>query len=137
MERRILRYDIPAPKPPGDEDRVSLEIVRGRARRKLRPVAVRAFLIGSAGDCDLVLGDSRFPEVHAYLLRNQPQVTIRWLGVGPVLMVNGRAAVDSEPLADGDAIQTGPYEFRIRIEPQAALAVDRVSPIGKSSRSGH
>ena len=42
---------------------VELEIMRGQARRRVRRVAAPIFLIGTANDCDLVLGDPRFPEV--------------------------------------------------------------------------
>jgi predicted component of type VI protein secretion system len=116
MERRIIRYDRPAPTTAAT-GQVSLEIVRGRARNKLRSVEARAFLIGSATDCDLVLGDPHFPPVHAYLLRSLEATSIRWLGSGPALSINGREAIESEPLADQDLIRTGPYEFRVHIEP--------------------
>jgi pSer/pThr/pTyr-binding forkhead associated (FHA) protein len=116
MERRIIRYDRPAAMSFTAAGQVSLEIVRGRARNKLRLVEARAFLIGSATDCDLVLGDPHFPPVHAYLLRSPQTTTIRWLGSGPALSVNDREAIESEPLADQDLIRTGPYEFRVHIE---------------------
>jgi hypothetical protein len=117
MERRIIRYDRPAATRVTATGQVSLEIVRGRARNKLRLVEARAFLIGSATDCDLVLGDPHFPPVHAYLLRGPQAATIRWLGSGPALSVNNREALESEPLADLDLIRTGPYEFRVHIDP--------------------
>jgi predicted component of type VI protein secretion system len=124
MERRIIRYDRPAAASVTAAGQVSLEIVRGRARNKLRLVEARAFLIGSATDCDLVLGDPHFPPVHAYLLRSPQEMTIRWLGAGPALSVNGREAIESETLADQDLIRTGPYEFRVHIEPQ----IDKPAP---------
>lgn len=96
---------------------VELEITRGRAKHKLRRVSVRAYLIGSANDCDLVLGDPRFPQVHAYLLRGASGVTIRWLGQGPELTVNGHVAQASTPLVDLDVIRTGGYEFQVHLQP--------------------
>ena len=44
--------------------KVEIEIVRGRARNMVRPVTVPVYLIGAANDCDLVLGDPQFSEVH-------------------------------------------------------------------------
>ena len=129
MERRIIRYDRPAATSVTALGQVSLEIVRGRARNKLRLVEARAFLIGSATDCDLVLGDPHFPPVHAYLLRSPQAATIRWLGSGPTLLVNDREAIESEPLADQDLIRTGPYEFRVHIEPSDGSAGPRFSTV--------
>jgi hypothetical protein len=95
---------------------VELEIVRGRARRKRRPVAVPAYLIGRAADCDLVLADERFPEAFAYILVRGQQVLLRHLGFAPALTVNG-VVVTQAPLQDGDLLKTGPYEFRVHIRP--------------------
>ena len=76
-------------------------------------MTAKAFLIGTAKDCDLVLGDGRFPEVHA--AGGPTGVTVRWLGDGPELTVNGRQALLSAPLADGDLLKAASYEFRVRI----------------------
>jgi hypothetical protein len=81
----------------------------------VRPVGGPAFLIGAAGDSDLVLGDAKFPEAHSYLLVSAEGVAVRWLGFGPTLTVNGRQVTDRALLSDGDLLQTGPYEFRISI----------------------
>jgi hypothetical protein len=99
--------------------KVGLEIVRGRARNKIREVRGGAFLIGSAADCDLVLGDTRYAEVHSYLLLSPERVTIRHLGFGPGLSVGGQD-VTWAALSNNDQLQTGPYEFRVRIEWPAA-----------------
>ncbi len=94
---------------------VQLEITRGRVKHRWRNVSRKAFLLGSADDCDLVLGDERFSSVHAYVLRTTEGVTIRWLGEGPELTVNGTPARASSPLSDGDVIRTGMFEFVIHI----------------------
>ena len=94
---------------------VELEIVRGHARQRRRPVNVPAYLIGRAEDCDLVIGDPCFPEAFAYLLVRGPQLLLRHLGFAPELRVNG-LAVTQVPLDDGDLLQAGPYEFRIHIQ---------------------
>ena len=99
---------------PANLPHVDLEIVRGRAKNRVRAVTVPAFLIGSARDCDLVLGDPRFPEVYAYLLLKPTGVFIRHLGFVPEMTLNGRMVTNSE-LADGDHICTGPYDFRVHI----------------------
>lgn len=93
---------------------VELEIVRGHARRRHRPVCVPAYLIGRAEDCDLVVGDDRFPHAYAYLLVRGRQLLLRHLGFAPELRVNGKP-VTQLPLKDGDLIQAGPYEFRVHV----------------------
>jgi hypothetical protein len=117
MTQTFRRYDRPH-LPTGGGKRelphVELEILRGRAQNLVRPVKVPAFLIGSALDCDLVLGDHRFPEAHSYLLLSATEVALRWLGVGPEVGVNGEA-IQKTQLRDGDHLQLGPYEFRISI----------------------
>ena len=93
---------------------VTLEILRGRAKRRIRAVTGPAFLIGAARDSDLVLGDPRFPEAHSYLLLEPDGVALRWLGFGPEIFVNGQE-VRRARLGDGDLLTTGPYEFRIAV----------------------
>src|SRR5262245_57157562 len=78
--------------------RVELEILRGMARQRVRLVRVPTFLIGAADDCDLVLGDGQFPEVHTYL-RVASGVTLAHLGFAPTVTVNGRP-VTKTPLSD-------------------------------------
>jgi len=94
---------------------VKLEIRRGRANNLVREVTTPVFLIGTAGDCDMVLGDPQFPQVHTYLFVSERGVSLRHLGIGPDLTVNGRV-VHSAWLEDGDRIRTGPYEFHVCVE---------------------
>ena len=102
----------------GDErPTVALQIVRGRARHRLRPVRVPVFLIGAADDCDLVLGDPQFADVHAYVRIDDAGVIVRHLGFAPGISLNGRAVTKAR-LADGDRIRTGPFEFVARIGQQ-------------------
>lgn len=97
---------------------VELEIVRGRAKQKLRTIQVPVFLIGAAGDCDLVLGAPLFPDVHTYVYVTEQGVSVRHLGVAPFLYVNGKK-VESSPLHHGDRIQLGDaFEFRVKIPSQ-------------------
>jgi hypothetical protein len=92
-----------------------LEITRGRARQRLRPIDGLAYLIGAADDNDLVLADPQFPDSHSYLLRSPLGLTLCWLGEGPDVTVNGEAVL-STALVPADArLRTGPYEFRVRL----------------------
>jgi len=93
---------------------VELVITRGIARQRVRSVVSPVFMIGTAADCDLVLGDERFAEVHAYLLVGQGPILLRWLGIDPEITVNG-SRIDHVSLRDMDRIRTGPYEFLVRI----------------------
>ena len=94
---------------------VDLEIVRGKASRRIREVSPPVFLIGAAEDCDLVLGDVRFPEAYAYLYVTVRGVSVRYLGDGPELNVNGELT-ESALLADGDILELGAYEFQLHIQ---------------------
>jgi predicted component of type VI protein secretion system len=122
MQRQIWRHNphvIPQPPVPPTVSlpfRVSLEIVRGQAKQRLRPVLNPTFLIGTADDCDLVLGDPQFPEVHAYIRISNEGVSLRHLGFAPPITINGRTATQ-QPLADGDRLRTGPFEFVVHLQP--------------------
>jgi predicted component of type VI protein secretion system len=95
--------------------RVELEILRGRARNKLRRIDVPVFLIGSARDCDLVLADAELPDVHTYLYVNRGGVSVRRIAESPLLAVDGRD-VQSATIVDGQRLQIGRYEFEVRID---------------------
>lgn len=95
---------------------VQLEILRGRANRKVRRIDVPVYLIGSAPDCDLVLADTAFPEVHTYVYVTKQGVSVRRLGDGPELKVNGEA-VQSATLNNGERVQLGSFEFTVRVVP--------------------
>lgn len=120
---------------PTSSPKVQLEIVRGQARRMFRPVEVAVFLIGTAEDCDMVLGDSQFPEAHLYLLTTEEGVSLRWLGVGPEVTVGGRP-VSTTQLQHDDCIRTAQYEFRIHIQPPGETKTDRSRPWRQTGRSG-
>jgi len=92
--------------------RVSLEITRGRVQQRIRPVRRAVFLIGTASDCDLVLGDLSFPEAYAYLFVHDAKVTVRYLGGGPPLIVSGELT-DAAELLHGDVMSFGPFQLRV------------------------
>jgi predicted component of type VI protein secretion system len=94
---------------------VELQILRGRARNRLRRIEVPVFLIGSARDCDLVLADADFPEVHTYLYVNRGGVSVRRIAESSPLKVDGRE-VQSATIVDGQKLQIGRYEFAVRID---------------------
>lgn len=94
--------------------KVELEIIRGKARHKLRRLEDATYLFGSGRGCDLVLGDPQFPEVHGYILLTPEGVSIRHLGAEPVLTVEGEP-VTAAVLKHNDRIRTGPFEFRVHI----------------------
>lgn len=116
---------------------VALEILRGKARSLVREVHSPVFLIGSASDCDLVLGDKSFPDAYAYLYLNASGISIRYLGEGPQLLVNDQP-VEGSPLAVGDRLEMGIFEFRLaEIHTSKPAGDDRPTPaMGRSeSRS--
>ena len=118
--------------------KVELEIRRGHTRQLLCEVRSAAFLIGAAPDCDLVLGDPRFAEVHSYLFLSPARVTVRHLGFGPGLSVAGQD-VTFATLRHNDELRIGPYEFRVRIEwpacPSRACTVALATLLGQPKRN--
>ena len=109
-----------------DDIVVDLTIHRGRAQRLVRSVTGPVFTIGAAETCEMVLGDIQFPDVHSYVCIRAGVVSMRYLGEGPTVTVNGREVRWGE-LLDGDRIRTGPFEFRTGI---------RYSASDKGTRSG-
>jgi pSer/pThr/pTyr-binding forkhead associated (FHA) protein len=112
---------------------VELEILRGRANRKIRRIDVPVYLIGSAPDCDLVLADKTFPEVHTYVYVTKQGVSVRRLGDGPELRINGEV-VQAGTLHDGERVQLGSFEFTVRVVPpphgrQHAVASSTPAPV--------
>lgn len=94
---------------------VVLEIQRGRAKYRIRPVSPPVFLIGRASDCDLVLGDPQFPDLHTYLFVTDSGVVARYLGHGPKLNINGMDRESCE-VGNGSLIRMGTYEFKVHIK---------------------
>jgi hypothetical protein len=103
--------------------RVELEIVRGQAHRRRRPVMGPVFLLGSSSECDLVLSAAQFAEVYACLVVSPRGVTVRQVGTGPAILINGSPAADAM-LRHGDAMIAGPFEFMIHISP----TTDAIAP---------
>ena len=110
--------------------KVELEITRGRARQRIRPIDGLAFLVGAADDNDLVLADPQFPDSHSYLLRSPLGLTMCWLGEGPEVTINGEPVL-STALVPADArLRMGPYEFRVRLSwPVADVADEANGPL--------
>ncbi|MDR3200520.1 MAG: FHA domain-containing protein [Spirochaetales bacterium] len=69
--------------------------------------------IGSGADCEIRILDTELARQHAYLVI-QGVCTIVDLGNGPALRVNNIDAVKST-LIDGDVIQMGGAEFKIKL----------------------
>jgi hypothetical protein len=108
--------------------RVGLEIVRGQAQQRRRPVDGPAFLIGSSCECDLVLSAAQFAEVYACLVVRPSSVTVRQVGEGPPILINGRSTADAK-LRDGDRLVAGPFEFIVHISPTASTTTSSAVPI--------
>lgn len=94
---------------------ICLEILRGVAKHRVRPISSPVFLIGSAPDCDLVLADCSFPEIHSYLLithhATAPEVVLHRVA-GPSVTVQGRTA-ETIDVPDGGMIRAGGYLFQL------------------------
>lgn len=93
---------------------VQLEIIRGRARVRVRDVEPPVFLIGRAEDCDLVLGDPSLPELHSYLFVRENGVFVRHVGHGSALLIDG-LPTEQKQIEDQTVLGVGGYEFRVHI----------------------
>lgn len=111
----------------------AIEIISGRARHAVRHVGRTTYFIGSGQDCDLVLSDPRFAEVYAYLLVGNRGISIRHLGIGPDLLVNGRC-VRRAMLCDGAEVVMGSYEFKIHTEPATEYFPDTCEAVREVNR---
>ena len=83
MQMHLSNHDRQSPRGPHyptSSPKVQLEIVRGQARHKIRPVDVPVFLIGTAEDCDMVLGDFQFPESIHVLVANGRRCDVTLVG---------------------------------------------------------
>ncbi len=97
----------------GGRARASLRISRGQVSQRERAIEVPVFTMGSAADCDLILGDDQFPELFAYILRTHDGYRLRCLTAEPILTVNAEDTVATW-LETGDRIRCGPYEFHFQ-----------------------
>lgn len=97
----------------GRRSGASLRIARGQVNQNEREIEVPVFTLGSAGDCDLILGDDQFPELYAYILRTHDGYRLRCLTEEPILTVNAEDTVTTQ-LQNGDRIRCGPYEFHFQ-----------------------
>jgi len=91
----------------------SLRIARGQVTDREREIEVPVFTLGSASDCDLILGDEQFPELYAYILRTHDGYRLRTLAAEPILTVNAEDTAFTR-LENGDRIRCGPYEFHFQ-----------------------
>jgi hypothetical protein len=98
------------------DQRVDLEIVCGQAHQRRRAIERPGFLIGTSCECDLVLSAAQFSEVYACLIVSPSQVSMRQVGDGPAIFINGQPASHAG-LRDGDRIVAGPFEFIVHIAP--------------------
>jgi hypothetical protein len=106
---------------------VALSIVRGQARQRYREVTGPVYLIGGALDCDLVLGDPRFPAAYAYLYVSGNGVTLRKLSEGPELLLRGSTVGNAaSSVIGGDLIECGSLAFRVNIEADRARREQRL-----------
>jgi predicted component of type VI protein secretion system len=124
MQQPLKKHDphnVSVPQSSSGLPSVAIEITCGRARNRVRLVQRTTYFIGAGRDCDLVLSDPQFADVHAYLLLGSGGVTIRHLGQTPALIVDGRP-VRRAILTDQSVIETGPFQFRVHIEPAAVPA---------------
>ncbi len=119
--RPSLSGTAPAASEPGE---AWLEIVRGRARNRIRRLETETFLIGSAPERNLVLADAAVPSLHSFIYRTETRLVVCHLGEEPPLLINGYRATRMA-LEAGDRITVGPFELAVHMLPPRGPAVER------------
>ncbi|MFM8582076.1 MAG: FHA domain-containing protein [Planctomycetaceae bacterium] len=107
--------------------RLVLEITRGRTRFPLRPVAGERFLIGAAVTCDLRLGGPLMPALHSIIHTADGCSELDAISAVPALKING-VTVDHAYLNDGDRIEIGDVELTARLVAQAEFTARGTPP---------
>lgn len=88
------------------------------------PLGKAVILIGREGDSNLYLDDSGISKNHASIIHSKGDYILKDNGSANGSFVNGEKIAE-RPLAHGDTIQFGPYEFRVDLEspmPASSLA---------------
>jgi hypothetical protein len=103
------------PAPPARPDRPARAVLVAEGKRQV--VAPGGALIGRSRDCDVVLADANVSRRHAEIRPGGPSGwTIADLGSTNGVRVNGRQAVGSTPLNDGDRIDLGTVDVLVEID---------------------
>jgi len=108
----------PLPPEPESDDAPHLVVVNGPLQG--RRLALRApFLIGRKEDCDLVLPDRKASGAHARIEAHGARWLIRDLDSGNGLFL-GKSRIRKHQLQDGDLLQVGDTQLRVRGIPSGA-----------------
>lgn len=114
------------PSPPGTaavpRREAWLEIIRGRARHRVRWLDTDTFLIGSAPDRHLVLADAAVPSLHSFIYRTKSRLVVCHLGAEPPLLINGYRTTRMA-LEAGDRMTVGPFELAVHLLPSCGSAL--------------
>jgi hypothetical protein len=70
--------------------------------------------VGRSSGCNIVLDDNLVSRRHAEFVVSDTQVAVRDLGSVNGVYVNSRRINDSMPVKDGDRVQIGQHEFKLR-----------------------
>jgi len=112
--------------PESAESAIEFRVLReGLPRRRIRLVGTR-YTLGSGPDCSVRLEDPQLLPLHATILREGVQVTVK--AFGRAITVNGQARTES-PLRPGDWFVLGSYRFEYLASASVA------SPTASSSTS--
>lgn len=99
---------------------VQVEITSGDIENRFHELQTTAYFIGSDQECDMVLGDDRFPAIYAFLLVHPRGVVLRHLGGGPEICVDGQPT--ERILITGSAhVTAGSFAFTLRVLPNTTL----------------
>lgn len=96
-----------------------LVVQNGRFAGARRPLTVATTLIGRGPQCDVRLNVAAVEPLHCVLACGPEGLVIRDLGSASGTFVNGEA-ITAQPLADGDHLAVGPFQFTIEIPPSTA-----------------
>jgi len=102
-----------------DPSQPALIVTYGNTTRKHRRLDSDLLVIGQGRCCDVGLSSPEIAPVHCLIIRGTESWRIRDCGSRCGTRVNGKAVQEAD-LADGDAIQIGPFSFQAHLPRNAA-----------------
>ena len=102
---------------------LQIEIVSGAQKNLHSNFEGTSLFLGSDPECDLVLSGDHFPPMYAFLLVDSQSVVARYLGEGPLLLVDQKP-VGRQRIFQQAHLSAGPFAMNIHVTPSQPQSFD-------------